>query len=68
MVFALINRQVQLYTIRQTVAKLVFEPQAIIKTEQMAVCMSVEKHKVTDKLLCCLGFQCKDKLLESYPL
>lgn len=55
--FALVNRQLQIYTIRQTVAKLLFEPRATIRTEQMAVCMSVETHKVSDRLLCCLGFQ-----------
>jgi hypothetical protein len=55
--FALVNRQLQIYTIRQTVAKLLFEPRAKIRTEQMAVCMSVETHKVTDRLLLCLGFQ-----------
>lgn len=54
--FALVNRQLQIYTIRQTVAKLLFEKRATIKTEQMAVCMSVEQHKVTDRLLCCVGF------------
>lgn len=38
-------------------AKLLFEKRATIKTEQMVVCMSVEQHKVTDRLLCCVGFQ-----------
>ncbi len=56
MAFALVNRQLKFFTIRQTVSKLVFEQIASIRTEQMAVSMSIEAHKVTDKLLCCMGY------------
>lgn len=57
--FALVNRQLKLFAVRQTVAKLVFEQRAQIRTEHMAVCMSVNTHKVTERLLVCMGLQCK---------
>jgi hypothetical protein len=56
--FALVNRQLQLFLVKQTVSKLVFELAASVRTEQMAVCMSIETHKVTERVLICMGFQC----------
>jgi len=54
--FALVNRSLQIFSIRQTVTKLAFEQKATAQTENMAICLSVETHKVTDRLLCCVGF------------
>ena len=56
--FALVNRQLQLFLVKQTVSKLVFELAASVRTEQMVVCMSIETHKVTERVLICMGFQC----------
>ena len=53
--FALVNRQLKLYEIKQTVAKLAFEQRAQVRTDQMAVCMSINTHKVSERLLICMG-------------
>ena len=58
-IFALVSREVQLHRLKQTGVKRTFSCLQTLRVEHMIVQMSVEKHKMSGKLLLVLGTKSK---------
>lgn len=58
-VFALVSKEIQLHQLKQTGLKRKFQHVQSLRVENIMVALSIEKHKISNNLMLCLGTQSK---------